>query len=117
MPTANSRYRTPLSGQLALLYESEGIAAAEGLPIKTIGTVEPDFGFLGQSVGPLGGAEEDIHPLRSGHTVRVRDDDRRVRPCLAKVIGLDVPRLHASAGVWVRSLRASLASPSFSALV
>lgn len=54
----------------------------------------------------LGGAEEDVHPPGFGDPVRVGDDDCWMRPGFAKIVGVDVPWLHTSAGVGIRILRA-----------
>jgi hypothetical protein len=68
-----------LSGEEGFFDEPKGVAAAEGFPIEAVGSVETDFGFRGWAVGPLSGAEEDVHPFGFGNPIRMRDDDCEMR--------------------------------------
>jgi hypothetical protein len=106
-----------LSGEGGFFDEPNGVGAAEGFPIEAVGSVETDFGFRGWAVGPLSGAEEDVHPFGFGNPIRMRDDDCELRSGFAKVVGVDVSRLHISVGDGIRTLRASLVSSALSDLV
>ena len=84
LPTTDRRDGTAFSGQLGLFYEPQGITAAERLPIEPVSSVETDLGGFGCTIGALGRAEQDIHPIRFGDAIWMRRSRR------------DAARLHQS---------------------